>query len=177
MPPSANALELTLDFSRPGRKQTVLVLAPVVTYPVVNQPGPYRLGGADYSRVTNYLFIDPATGSSRWLFPGNEQTIASTDFVYNTDVPATVIPKEPAHAVLYDVQPKGATKFQLYVSKLDGSALTKLLDDLDGPASEVADAETISVRYAVAGRQMLAVFATADFRQLVVKDVTKESKK
>jgi hypothetical protein len=183
--PDQNSYGLSLDFVRPGRKETVLVLAPVHSYPQVSESGSYEpQTRADYNRVANYLFVDPKTGDSRWLFLSNNQIITSTGYVYDSGIPDVYVPymprftpSGPARAVLYEVKPEGGSKFQLYVSKLDGSNLVKLLDDLDHAPTETADAETISVRYATGGHEMLAVFATGDFKQLVVKDISKESKK
>jgi len=104
---------LSLDFQRTGRRETVLVLAPVHPYPQIDESGIYQpQARADYSQVANYLFVDPTTGNSRWLFPSNNQTITSTDYVYDSGIPVASIPavlgSNPARAVLYDVRPAGA---------------------------------------------------------------------
>src|SRR4029078_1382919 len=96
---------LSLDFQRTGRRETVLVLAPVHPYPQIDESGIYQpQARADYSQVANYLFVDPTTGTSRWLFPSNNQTITSTDYVYDSGIPVASIPavlgSNPARAVL-----------------------------------------------------------------------------
>lgn len=135
-------LRLFLDFTREGRREMVFALAPEANVSEkFSSPDESRLGAniADPTRVVNYLFIDPTTGATRWLFPTNDQVITATDYVTKnmSDRVPQLREAGPALAVVYDVKPLqrvGApTKYQVYVSRLDGTNLTRFWTTSMGP--------------------------------------------
>jgi hypothetical protein len=178
----SKALRLFLDYAREGRREMVFALAPEQKMPVA-YPDSSKIGyqsKANLSRVANYLFVDPATGATRWLFPTNDQVITATDYVTKdmTNTTAVVFRDPlPAVAVVYDVKPTSASatprKYQVYVSKLDGTGLTKLFDDLDEATTFVPSADnTIFATYNVKGRHMVSTISMADFKVVMTKDLS-----
>lgn len=171
---------LAFDYVRQGRSQIVLTLGHVVEPERGFGSGSFSKDGYD-SRVANYLFVDPATGATRWLFPTHGQMIASTDYLTDQTARAAILPGESPgvlRAVMYDVvpnaeQPKDKWTYQVFLSAPDGSTLTKVLDDLDEQAEAVQlDVDSVVIAYKSKGRSMIARFSLVDLKPSMQKDMT-----
>ena len=180
-PAGTSKYHLRLDFGREGRTVAVLALEDSQTRSV----GGGSYSGPPQSDIFNYLFVDPMTGAAHWLFPTNHQRITDTDYL--TAQPNQTNPfgptyerasgSGPVRAIVYDVVPGGdaagaeaATKYQVYVSKPDGTMLTKFIDDSDGvPSTIQVDADKILVFYVSKGRAMAASFSLVDSEVSMVR--------
>jgi hypothetical protein len=181
--PGDPALQLFLDFQREGRREVVFMLAPTRDPGAMIKSDDSRLGAttADTTRVANYLFIDPITGSGRWLFPTNNQVITATEYVtknLSTMPYIATADSTPPLAVVYDVRAAGSapgpnTKYHVFISKLDGTNLTTIFDEVDEvPLFVPAADNTIVTTYKLKGRLMVATVSLIDFKILVNKELS-----
>lgn len=148
----------------------------------------------------NFLFYDPKTRSSRWLFPSNGQEITSVDYARKDgtaeqaapeigpdglplpsprQVPAPQQAKLTVRAVLFDVRPiaKGDAKaaYRMYATRPDGSEVTKLLDELDEPGKFTPiDADTIVIANKRSGRTYATTVSLTDFKTIAESELTKD---
>lgn len=147
--------------------------------PARYEPGGSFSSGPSPAMVVNYLFVETATGATRWLFPSHNQVITATDYVTENmsqqlPIPG-MSPSGPAFAVVFDVVPGDpatytfgkAAKYEVYASKPDGTGLTKLLDDLDeAPTFVPIGKDKIFLRGQSGGKPFAASFSLLDFKQI-----------
>jgi hypothetical protein len=181
-PPPAKApkYQWSVRPSREERAEGLLALEIPARY----EPGGSFSGGPTPAIAVNYMFVDPATGATRWLFPGHNQVITATDYVTETMLPLPLPGIEspgPALAVVFDVIPGDpasyvfgqAAKYQMYASKPDGTGLTMLLDDLDeAPTFVPLGKDKIFLRALSNGKAFAATFSIVDFKQISRTDLS-----
>lgn len=129
------------------------------------------------ARTVNYLFVDTVTGATRWLFPTHKQVITMGQEII--DRPG-VVPRMES-AIVYNVvagdpadySPYKPATYQLYASKPDGSAMTKLMIDLDeAPTFVTVGTERIFVSAQSKGKPIVASFSLNDFKPLAQTDLS-----
>jgi hypothetical protein len=144
-------------------------------------PNEYGLKGPPPAKTVNYLFVNPDTGATRWLFPTHQQVIAATDYVTPNTIARGYDPptSERALAVVYDVLPgdptakPGKRKYQVYVSKPNGTDLTRVLENLDEQPEFLALTDDKIFFQAVAdGRSFVATVSLAELKLVMQKDIT-----
>lgn len=127
--------------------------------------------------VVNFLFIDSTTGATRWLFPTHGQVIIPNYEIRTAPGP---VPK-PVLAMFFNVvegdprdfDPNKPATYQFYASKPDGTALTKLLGDLDeAPTLVILGTERIVVSARSKGKLSAVSFSLADFKPLAQTDLS-----
>jgi hypothetical protein len=166
--------------SREERSEGMLALEIPPRY----EPGGSFSSGPSPALAVNYLFVDTATGATRWLFPTHNQVITATDYVIEnmsqTPMPG-IVPQGPASAIVFDVVPGDPAKYsfgkpakyQVYATKPDGTGLTKLLDDLDeAPTFVPMGKDKIFLRAQSNGKAFAATFSMVDFKEIARTDLS-----
>jgi hypothetical protein len=167
-----------LDYPRGDRKVGVLalILAPenaeILDASSLKPPSPIK--------TVNYLFVDPQTGATRWLFPTHNQLITSTDYMALQGAVGdfAIQPSGTPIAVVYDVIPGDPNaapigrKVDVYASKIDGTNLTKFMGDLDEAPTFVPAGEGVIIANGKANdKDFVATFSLTEFKQLARKDL------
>jgi len=170
---------LTLESARAGRTEIVLAL----DYLHSPERGLGSFSKDAYARrIANYLFVDAATGAHRWLFPTNDQMVTRTEYLTDTPSPYAAEMSGPGalRTVYYVVVPGSGrigndAKYQVYLSKPNGEALTKILEDLDeAPSAMQLDADNLAVSYKLKGRIVVARVSLKDFKTTLQVDVSSQ---
>jgi len=178
--PEKTQYQWTMQSPREGQTHGMLALE--IPAPRYTPGGSFSSEAPPYARVVNYLFVDTATGATRWLLPTNNQVITATDYVTETMPLEPGYPaRGPALAIVFDVAPgdpaafllRNSPKYQVYASKPDGTGLTKLLDDLDeAPVFVPLGREQMFFRARANGKPFAATFGLADFKLISRTDLS-----
>lgn len=138
-------------------------------------------------KVFNYVFYNAKDGSARWLFPDNKQQVTSFDTVWDDGTasartPVSIPSPDPVgrkvRALAFDVSRplgEGIVRYDLYVSRPDGSELTKLIDGADEVSTLTpVGADGIMIANRRGGRTYATTVSLVDFKQTLETELSKQ---
>ena len=173
--PISAGYRLIPDYTRDGQSDVVFALEQAVVNVASVDGKPVT---SSFTHVVDYLFLNPKTGDTRWLFPTHHQIISQTILLTDKSQgsASSVVIYEVLHASKEFRFCTGTNsclpEVDVFAIKPDSPGLTKLVDDANYPPFIELRGREIAVWYTSHGHPADAFFSLTDLKPIKHHGVT-----